>query len=73
MPKLIIVFFLFEVIIQLAKFSQFEYLHAKKEKNSNLRIMKTDSSYKSHKGSGITKLRLTYKFVEIRVSLNYTK
>ena len=35
--------------------------------------MKTDSRYKSHKRSDITKIRLKHKFVEIRVSLNFTK
>lgn len=65
--------FIVDVIVRFAKCSQFEDHDTKEEKNSNVQIMKPGSRYKGHKGSDITKIRFVYKFVEIRVSLNFTK
>lgn len=73
MPNQIIVFISCRSCRTVGKVSQFEDHQAKDEKNSTLQIMKTDCRYKSRKWSDITKIRLTYKFVEIRVSLNFTK
>jgi len=55
--------FFAEVIVRLAKLSQFEEYLAKHGKIPIYKVMKTNSRYKSHKSSHSTKLRLMPNYV----------